>query len=235
MLNGLQLAVHMPLFFTPFPANANFFITFIITVATFDIMPEKVLPQIFDFPVKPGYNLAFEACGYGSMYPVMNLGTCFFLFNIYLMQVCIWAFSYLLKDRFAYFQRCFDKYDKVLFWGSLIRLLFEGYLELCLSVLIGLTDMEWSGVNYNGSVLYCNIFTIILSILLLAMPFWIYIFYTVNMDEMDDEEFVERYGDIYEGLVLSTDKDKRQAAVFYPFWFCMRRLIFAAVAIFLPE
>ena len=59
MLNGLQLAVHLPLFFTPFPANANFFITFIITVATFDMLPEKVLPLFFDFPVKDSYNLAF--------------------------------------------------------------------------------------------------------------------------------------------------------------------------------
>ena len=52
------------------------------------------------------------------------------------------------------------------------------------------------------------------------------------MDEMDEEAFVERYGDIYDDLVLSTSKDKRQAAVFYPFWFCMRRLIFALVCIF---
>ena len=224
----------MPLFFTLFPANANFFLTFIISVATFDILPEKVLPRIFDFPVKPGYNLAFEANNYGSMYPMMNLSTCFFLFNIYLMQVCIWTLIYFLKDRHACFQRCFDKYDKVLFWGSIMRLLFEGYLELSLSVLIGLTDIEWSGANYNGSVLYSNIFSIILAILILAMPFFIYIFYTVNMDEMDDEEFVERYGDIYDGLVLSKDKKKRQAAVFYPFWFCMRRLIFAIMVIFFP-
>lgn len=123
----------------------------------------------------------------------------------------------------------------MLFWGSLIRLLFEGYLELCLSVLIGLTDIEWSGDNYNTSVLYCNVFTIVLSILLLALPFFIYGFYTVNMDKMEDEEFVERYGDIYDGLILSNEPEKRQAAVFYPFWFCMRRLIFSMVVIFFEE
>jgi len=59
MLNGLQLAVHLPLFATPFPANANYFITFIITVATFDILPEEVMPLIFDFPAKESYRQSF--------------------------------------------------------------------------------------------------------------------------------------------------------------------------------
>ena len=56
MLNGLQLAVHMPLFKTAFPANANFFIMFMISVATFDMLPEVILPIFFDFPVKASYN-----------------------------------------------------------------------------------------------------------------------------------------------------------------------------------
>jgi len=235
MLNGMQLVTHMPLLFTLFPANANFFITYIIPVATFDFLPEKVLSLIFDFPVKPGQSLAFEALGYGSMYPVENLSTCFFLFNIYLVLVFIWSILYFFKERFAFMFKCFDKFDKVLFWRSLMRLLFEGYLELCLSVLIGVTDIEWSGENYNVSVLYSNIFTTILAMLLFALPFFIFIFYTVNMDEMDDEDFVKRYGDIYNGLVLSKEKKMRQSAVFYPFWFCMRRLIFALALVLLPE
>ena len=56
MLNGLQLAVHLPLFKTAFPANANFFIRFIIDVATFDMLPSMIMPAIFDFPVRPSFN-----------------------------------------------------------------------------------------------------------------------------------------------------------------------------------
>ena len=59
MLNGLQLAVHMPLFYCTFPSNANFFINFIISVATFDMLPPMVIPTLFDFPAKDSFNLAF--------------------------------------------------------------------------------------------------------------------------------------------------------------------------------
>ena len=98
------------------------------------------------------------------MYPVENLGTCFFLFNIYIMQLIIYAICSCFKDKYKLADKWYNKYDKMLFWGGLIRLFFEGYLELCMSVFCGLTDLEWSGVNYNGSVLYCNIFSVILAI-----------------------------------------------------------------------
>jgi len=123
------------------------------------------------------------------MYSVENLGTCYFLLNVYLIQLAIWGLAGCFKDRSALIEKYHKKYEKVLFWGTLLRLLFEGYLELCLSVFVSLTDMEWSGENYNSSVLYCNIFTIALSCLLVGMPPFIYIFYTCYAGSMDDEEF----------------------------------------------
>lgn len=85
MLNGLQLAVHLPLFFTTFPANANFFITFLIDVATFDMLPDDVIAFFFTFPEKDSYNLAFQATRYESVYAIANLGTCFMMINVYIM------------------------------------------------------------------------------------------------------------------------------------------------------
>ena len=114
----------------------------------------------------------------------------------------------------------------------LIRLIFEGYLELILSVLISLTDMQWSGELYNNSVLYTNIFSIVVTIFLLGMPIFILGFYWKNIDKLEDKEFVETYGDIYDGLALSQDKESRKIALFYPFWFVVRRMLFAFVVIF---
>ena len=102
MINGLQLAVHMPLFNAKMPANAGFFVSFLITVATFDLLPEKVLPLIFDLPVKEPYNLAFQSCGYGNMYAVLNLGTCWILINVYIMQLLFWAFCSCFKSYFEW-------------------------------------------------------------------------------------------------------------------------------------
>ena len=35
------------------------------------------------------------------------------------------------------------------FWGTLMRLIFEGYLELSLSVFLSLTDMSWESTDYS--------------------------------------------------------------------------------------
>ena len=90
-----------------------------------------------------------------------------------------------------------------MYWNSLIRLLFEGYLQLFLSVFINIADMEWSGEMYNGAVLYNNIFTILVAALLSGFPFFIFIFYWTNVNRLEEEEFKETYGGIYDGLVLS--------------------------------
>ena len=66
--------------------------------------------------------------------------------------------------------------------------------------------MDWSGDEYNRAVAYNNIFAITFSFLLLAMPFSILGFYLHNIDRMEDKEFIQSYGNIYEGLKLSLDR-----------------------------
>ena len=78
------------------------------------------------------------------MYAIENLGTCFMLMNVYIIQCVIWAISGLFKNCCKCAKNCHAKYQKSLFWGSIIRLFFEGYLEICLSVFVSLTDLEWS-------------------------------------------------------------------------------------------
>ena len=64
MLNGLQLVTHMPFLMTAFPANANYLTTFLINVATVDIVPRAIMEAMFDFPVKKSFNEAFQDTGY---------------------------------------------------------------------------------------------------------------------------------------------------------------------------
>ena len=79
MMNGLQLAVHSPLFNLNFPANAGMFIEFIINIATFDLVPPDFILKIFTFPESEPYSDGFDTVGYSSQYPVENLGTCWLL------------------------------------------------------------------------------------------------------------------------------------------------------------
>ena len=77
--------VHLPLFHTNFPANANFLTTFLIQVATFEIIPNDVLPTMFNIPERGSYNAEMEANDYSSMYASVNVSTFFFLIHIFVI------------------------------------------------------------------------------------------------------------------------------------------------------
>ena len=143
LMNGLQLAVHLPIFNTVFPANANFFISFLISVATFDILPGFIIPLIFDFPEREPYSLGLMTCGYGSRYSIGNLGTCFFLILLMIFQAIACFFLSFFKDRYAFAKKHYEKLRTTLFWNVFLRFFFEGYLELCFSVFVSLTDLTW--------------------------------------------------------------------------------------------
>ena len=76
---------------------------------------------------------------------------------------------------------------------------------------------------------------IVFSILLIGLPIFIAGYYPNFLKELDEDEFRSRYGDIYDGLVLSQEPNERLIALFYPFWFVTRRLIFATICILLPD
>ena len=89
MLNGLQLSTHMQLFNLRFPANASFLLSFLVNVATFDIMPIETIWFFFEFPEAGSYSLSFQSSGYEYIYLIENMGTCFFLVQIYLTSCVI--------------------------------------------------------------------------------------------------------------------------------------------------
>ena len=125
MLNGLQLAVHLPLFNLNFPANANYFIEFVINVATFDLVPPELILMIFKFPESEAYSSGFDTTGYSSTYPVENLGTCWMLVQIYVLLVLIWlVLNQLAKCCGGRVHPARNKLSKFLFWGSALRFLF---------------------------------------------------------------------------------------------------------------
>jgi len=163
------------------------------------------------------------------MYSVVNLNTLFFLLNIYIIHVCIWAICSALKDKYELALKGYKFYEKWLFWGGLMRLIFELYLKMALSLFISIPVMDWWGPMYTASVLYSNLFSVILTLILFALPIFIMSFYSWQAAELDDKLFLARYGNIIEGLWLSKDIKKRKAVLLYPFWFCVRRILFVII------
>ena len=108
-------------------------------------MPIEAIWAILDFPEKGAFSLSFQSTGYEYIYMIENMGSCFFLVQIFLTSLVItFILSIMLKycqiERVAKF---YNKMKESLFWGTPLRFLFESYLELSICVTIGLINLDW--------------------------------------------------------------------------------------------
>jgi len=233
MVNGLQLATHMQLFNVKFPANAGFLVSYLVEVSTFDMLPVEAIWYFLELPDRGAYNVNFASSGYEYLHATENLGTSTMLVQVYIIS-CMMCFVLMLcRKRHAKIEKLYLKFSNFLFWGAALRFIFEGYLGTALCVCIGLTKMEWEEGNFG--VEYNNYFTFGLAIALLIMPFYTSLFYGWKINELDDEEFTEKFGTLYSGLNLDTKEDKRKIGLFFPFFFVVRRILFVFAAIFLEK
>ena len=75
MVNGLQIATHMPLLNLKFPANAAFLLSHLVNVANYDVLPVEAIWYFFDLPEKDAFNLNFQNSGYEYVFLIENMGT----------------------------------------------------------------------------------------------------------------------------------------------------------------
>ena len=228
---GLQLAAHMPLYFTRFPANANSFLGVFIDFTTLEIFPRSATNGFFDLPVRDSFNVNFQASRYESMYTVANARMCFLLITLYLVQCLVWVVLQRLKDKGKCASATYEKYNSLLFWQVLIRLVFFMYLELALSCFVNLAGMQFAPDDFSAIV--SNVVTILFTLVICGLPVFIWTYFVCNVKEIGDAEFDKKFGEFYSGLKFyhGNDFNKRKAVrirvLFYPFWFVMRRLLFA--------
>ena len=87
MINGLQLSTHMQLFSLKFPANAGFLVRFLVSVATFDLLPIEVIWFFFELPDRGSFDVNFESSGYEYKHVIENLGTSMFFVQVYIVTL----------------------------------------------------------------------------------------------------------------------------------------------------
>ena len=88
MIESQQIIVLMPLFKIVLPANIGVFFGYIITIASFDLIPiDNYVDEYGGLsPVEP-INENFEAIGFESLYVIVNLGSGLIL--VMLFPICI--------------------------------------------------------------------------------------------------------------------------------------------------
>ena len=223
------------------PANATFFLGWMIEVGTFDPLPIEAIWAIWEFPANEPYTDSFNDAGYSFLFSIENFGTGTVIIHFALITALIYFLVSKLRTSWArevtQHPKFISNYNGLFFGGSL-RFLFEGYSELTISCSIGLLTMRW-GSELGFSELYCNYFTIIMSIAVVALPIYILVFYCCRIDDLNDGNFAERFGTLYAGLKVHPKeterktRKRRKTTIFDPFMFVMRRLIFMALSLLL--
>ena len=79
----------MPVFRLKVPANALFFLNYMIEVSTFDPLPVDAIWLIWKLPARDPWSDSFDSAGYSFVYPVENFGTGTFLIHIMMVIVLI--------------------------------------------------------------------------------------------------------------------------------------------------
>ena len=175
-----------------------------IEVATFDPLPVEAIWFVFDFPARDPFSDAFDSAGYNYQFAFENFGTATVMLHLYLigMILCLIVLGSGLDCAQSIRQHTrFIKLKNGLFFGSTLRFLFEGYLEIVASVCIGIITIQW-GTDLGWSILYCNCFTILIGIVLMLLPLYIICLYRAKINKLDDEEFKSRYGRLYDDLKM---------------------------------
>jgi len=219
MVNCLQIIVHLPLIAVATPANASMLLTTIMGIANFDVLPAgDIMDATLNFHPTPPENSFYEENGYETS----NFAECLGTFFLIITYVAVKLVILLIIHPFTYFfypLKLSMWLRKGLFWGTIIRLILEGYLETTISALINYEWLYW--INWSDAFLNTNV--IVFSIISYTAPPVLYIFLSCNMFRVDNFDFERVYGALWEGLNILN----RYGGIYYNVFFCIRRLLLA--------
>ena len=111
-----------------------------------------------------------------------------------IIQVVAWIMSF----KFPWSKKVSDKIFNFLYWGGILRLIMEAYLEMIVTTMLNIkkNNMDWN----NYSIVYTNVFSIVSCILLILMPIWVLVFYWRNRERWNEDGFNQRWGAPLDGL-----------------------------------
>ena len=130
------------------PANASIFFGMLFKIAAFDVFEvEDTVNYLLDLQPTDPIDANFEAIGFESIYFLNNLGPLMVVFLIYPVAVVIQVTLKVVVCGSKYLAYV-DKFGQFLYYGSLIRIVFESNSLIAVCCLINMANLEWS--NYGN-------------------------------------------------------------------------------------
>ena len=92
-------------------------------------------------------------------------------------------------------------------------------------------NLKYASCDFKIVGSWFNYFMAILfAVIIILAPIFILFFYNKNFSRLEDEEFISRFGAVYEGLRVD-----RRTFLVYMIYFIIRRCIFSFTSILLYE
>lgn len=113
-----------------------------------------------------------------------------------------------------------------LLWNFVIRLVLEESLETLYSVALTFKYSSFTTSAFGSATDY--ILSIILTVAIGTLPFFIVIFYLLYYSDWENEVFKKKYGEPLDGL-----KKNQKSSLIYPVYFVIRRIFFCFVTLIL--
>jgi hypothetical protein len=156
-----------------------------------------------------------------------SMGSMYIIMLVNFVQLILYVIILPLR-KYARINKCRKKIKKDIMWNFVIRLIMETALELSFCCFLNFPYF-YRIANFEGFFEILDYFmTIVISLMIAIMPFWIAIFYIRNFEDWGTEKFEEKYGAPYEGLFT----DKRWS-IANSIIFMLRRVILAATCLYL--
>ena len=146
-MNTLQLLLHLPLIKTSIPSHTTNFLSLFQMICSFDCLPHGMMNSRFFTFLKPK-NVRFEnkRSGYADHNYILNSGSTYWFIIFYFIGFIIFKLVFRALKRLGT-TRLGQKVSGFFFYGFMIRLLIEGYLELLISALIQVKALQLEGRN----------------------------------------------------------------------------------------
>jgi len=148
MINGMQIAVHMPIFNVKVPDTAQLLVEKLVDVATFDL-PGINVEALFGSEVLPDSNVTFYypegkkdltrrliPVGYGSHYIANVMGSIYIFMLLTIIGLILIVLLSVISKSVKIAQKAQSFLINFLCWNWVIRLIIQASLELSFAVIL---------------------------------------------------------------------------------------------------
>ena len=250
LIRALQMVVHLPMLRIIMPANAILFISVIIEIAMFDVLPaESSTDLMFEYSESESDEKIFgqmQDIGYESSQSLKNLGSLSIFTFLYFVKLVVLFFMRAMIQltpvgQSKNFKKLYDSMVKTAFFSDILAILIDAYFEFLISgyqqhseiskfseIETGRLLQEASQSSGDVASLWVANFGLVLILVMVPIAFgWMLI---QDIETIRSNEFEHQYGPLYEGLKL-----ENKWYLSYYVIFVLRRLLFFGVAIMRTE